>query len=189
MPSKETFKSNSMISVKSMAARMAANSQQNPVKILEDQHREVEHIFAEIEKAGDKAFQVKKQLLEELSGKIMMHTELEEEIFYLASEKVDADLTQEAIEEHANIKGMLAKLEDLDVEDETFDAKLKVLEELVSHHVEGEEKELFPKCEKVLGREKMLALGREMEKKMNREGTQLRKNSKDSDGATRSRAH
>ncbi len=172
-----------------MPMARAVNSQQSAVKILEGQHREVEGLFAEIEKAGDTAFKVKEKWFKKLSEKLLMHTELEEEIFYPASQQADAVLTQEAIEEHANIKGMLAKLADLGAEDETFEAKVRVLEELVSHHVEEEEKDLFPKCEKALGREKMQALGQEIEKKMNQKEPHMPKKLKVSEGETSSRAH
>jgi hemerythrin-like domain-containing protein len=72
----------------------------------------------------------------------------------------------ESLEEHSNVKAMLKKIDKIEGNDETFDAKIKTLKELISHHVQEEENELFPKCFEILGDETLGELGEEMQKKI-----------------------
>jgi len=129
------------------------------IDFLMGQHREVEDLLSEIGNAGDRAKGLKKTLLASITEKLMMHTKIEEAILYPAAKEADSDLVLEAIEEHANVKAMLRKLQRTPTDDETFDAKIIVLQELVSHHVKEEEQDLFPKCRKALGDEAILELG------------------------------
>ena len=131
------------------------------IELLESQHREVESLFSEIEDAGDSA--AKAELFEELADKLAIHAAIEEHHFYPAvkAERTE-DILLEALEEHLGIKRVLADLLKTDADDQTFDAKIKVLEETVSHHVEEEESDLFPKVRKLFDKERREALGQEM---------------------------
>ena len=51
---------------------------------------------------------------------------------------------------------------EVSADDETFDAKIKVLKEQVEHHVEEEEGDLFPKVKRLFDKEQLEALGQEM---------------------------
>jgi hemerythrin superfamily protein len=131
------------------------------IELLESQHREVEALFSEIEDAGDTA--TKAALFEELADKLAIHAAIEEHHFYPAVKaQRTEDILLEALEEHLGIKRVLADLLKTDADDETFDAKIKVLEETVSHHVEEEEDDLFPKVRKLFDKERREALGQEM---------------------------
>ena len=131
------------------------------IELLESQHREVEEIFSQIEDADDPA--TKDDLFEELADKLAIHAAIEEHHFYPAvkAERTE-DILLEALEEHLGIKRVLADLLKIDADDETFDAKIKVLKETVSHHVEEEETDLFPKVRKLFDKERREALGQEM---------------------------
>ena len=131
------------------------------IELLESQHREVEDLFSEIEDAGDTA--AKTALFEELADKLAIHAAIEEHHFYPAvkAERTE-DILLEALEEHLGIKRVLADLLKTDADDQTFDAKIKVLKETVSHHVEEEESDLFPKVRKLFDKERREALGQEM---------------------------
>jgi hemerythrin superfamily protein len=131
------------------------------IELLESQHREVEKLFAKIEKA--KSEDVKAQLFEEIADKLAVHATIEEHHFYPAVKaKRTEDILLESLEEHLGIKRVLADLLETEASDETFDAKITVLKEQVSHHVEEEESELFPKVKKLLGSEQLEAIGQEM---------------------------
>jgi len=90
-----------------------------------------------------------------------VHATLEEEIFYPAAyEALDQDgddLVDEATVEHASAKALIAEIEAMSAGEPLFDAKVKVLGEYIDHHVQEEEKELFPEC-KDAGMD-MVALG------------------------------
>ena len=132
---------------------------------LSGQHREVEALFEEIEKAGDRAAKKKEKIFAMIADKLTAHAKIEELIFYPAAKEADEDLVLEAAEEHANVKAMIRKLQRTEGSDETFDAKVKVLKELVSHHVKEEEQELFPKCRSALGDEALLEIGAKLQTK------------------------
>ncbi|HEX2660836.1 MAG TPA: hemerythrin domain-containing protein [Polyangia bacterium] len=133
----------------------------NAIDLLESQHREVEKLFSKIEKS--KSDDAKGRLFEEIADKLAVHASIEEHHFYPAVKaNRTEDILLESLEEHLGIKRILADLLDLEASDETFDAKIKVLKEQVSHHVEEEESELFPKVRKLFNKEQLEALGQEM---------------------------
>ena len=77
-----------------------------------------------------------------------VHAQIEEEIFYPAAYDAleDDDLLDEAEVEHASAKDLIAQIQASNPAEPLFDAKVKVLGEYVQHHVDEEEKELFPEC-------------------------------------------
>ena len=131
------------------------------IDLLESQHREVEKLFSQIEKAKDS--EKKTQLFQETADKLAIHAAIEEHHFYPAVKaKRTEDILLESLEEHVTIKRTLADLMSIDADDETFDAKVKVLKEEVEHHVGEEEGELFPKVKKILAAAELDALEQEM---------------------------
>ena len=130
------------------------------IDMLEAQHREVEDLFAAFEEASAKK---KRDVFLKIADKLAVHAAIEEKHFYPAAKTEDTeDLLLEAAEEHLSVKRLIADCLALDDEDETLEAKVKVLQEQVEHHVEEEEEELFPKVEKLLSEEQLEALGQEM---------------------------
>lgn len=134
----------------------------NAIELLTEQHGEVDDLFEQIERAKDDG--KKGELFRELADKLAAHAKIEEELFYPAvMSKQTEELLLESVEEHLAIKRVLADLLQLDVDDEHFDAKLSVMKEQIEHHAhEEEEKELFPKVEKLLTADELAALGGEM---------------------------
>src|SRR3712207_1728016 len=112
------------------------------IKLLEQQHREVESLFEKFESATDA--DAKMELFTLIADALTAHVSIEEKIFY-PSVYVGptADKLREAVEEHLSAKRVIADLLDMDAADEQFAAKMKVLQELVEHHVEEEEDDLF----------------------------------------------
>jgi hemerythrin superfamily protein len=133
--------------------------------LLKKQHRSVKALFKKVEKTEDG--RQRRQLMEQIASELMMHTKIEEEIFYPAVREVGTskaeEMVDEAIEEHHVVDLVLAELPKVDPEDERFHAKMTVLSELVEHHVEEEEEEMFPMAEKKLGKERMQALAGQMQ--------------------------
>jgi len=132
----------------------------NAIDLLKSQHREVSKLFSKIEKASAAD---KTELFEEIADKLAVHAAIEEHHFYPAVKaKRTEDILLESLEEHLGIKRVIADLMELDGEDETFDAKVKVLKEQVEHHVEEEETDLFPKVKRLFDSEQLEAIGQEM---------------------------
>jgi hemerythrin superfamily protein len=133
--------------------------------LLKKQHRQVEKLFKQAEKATQS--QRRRQLMDEIAQQLKLHTQIEEEIFYPAVRELGTskaeEMIDEAFEEHHVVDLVLAELPNVDPEDERFEAKMTVFSELVHHHVEEEEGEMFPMAEKKLGAERVKELGQQME--------------------------
>jgi hemerythrin superfamily protein len=117
-----------------------AENQQDAIALLKEDHRKVEDLFAQFEKArGDGR---KEKLAKQICLELTIHAQIEEEIFYPACEgKVDEDLLKESFVEHDGAKVLISEIEAGNGEsDDFFDAKVKVLQEQIEHHVEEEEK-------------------------------------------------
>ncbi|MFM0507406.1 hemerythrin domain-containing protein [Paraburkholderia sp. RL17-373-BIF-A] len=119
---------------------------------LEAEHRAVERLFTAFEKAADDDLEAKSALAQRACEELSIHAMLEEELLYPAaqealpdSDKVDVE---EAYVEHFLVKTLIAKFETMKAGDKGFDATFKVMSEMVGHHVEEEEEELFPELRK-----------------------------------------
>ncbi len=136
----------------------------NAIDLLEQQHREVEELFEEFEEAGDGAVKTKERLCGEISDALAIHAEIEEKLFYPESKQANTEeILRESVEEHLAMKRIVADLIESGPDDEQFEAKMKVLKEQVEHHVDEEEKELFPKVRKDLSKDELEDLGDRME--------------------------
>ena len=86
----------------------------------------------------------------EICTMLTAHATVEEEIFYPATRAEGTDdLLDEAEVEHGSAKDLIAQIEDMEPDDDLYDAKVTVLGEYVDHHVKEEEGELFPKAKKL----------------------------------------
>lgn len=120
---------------------MADNKAQDAVALLKEDHRKVEDLFKQFEKAtGDGS---KQKLATQICTELVIHTQIEEEIFYPACEgKVEEDLLKESYVEHDAAKVLVAEIANGEPNDEFYDSKVKVLQEEIEHHVQEEEKRL-----------------------------------------------
>ena len=133
-----------------------------PNQLLKKQHDEVKALFKKIEKAKPGQ---RRPLLAELADNLQLHMKIEEGIFYpavkeLGSKKAD-EMVAEAYEEHHVVKLVIAEIPKVDPQDERFEAKMTVLKELIEHHVEEEEDEMFDLADK-LDDEVLEDVGRQM---------------------------
>src|SRR3954465_13406355 len=120
---------------------MAESTPKDAIALLKQDHRTVEELFEKFEKAtGDGR---KQSIAEEICLDLSVHAQIEEEIFYPACEgKVDEDLLKESYVEHDGAKVLIAEIINGQPSDEFYDAKVKVLQEEIEHHVEEEEKRM-----------------------------------------------
>jgi hemerythrin-like domain-containing protein len=128
-----------------------STSSQDAITLLTADHREVSEMFQQYEELGERAKASKKKLADKICNALILHATIEEEIFYPAlreASKDAEDMVDEAVVEHASAKDLIAQLQEMDPEDELYDAKVKVLSEQIEHHVGEEEKEMFPKARK-----------------------------------------
>ena len=129
---------------------MPETKPQDAIALLKQDHRDVEDLFSQFEKAkGDGR---KQKLAQQICLELSVHASIEEEIFYPACEgKVEEDLLKEAYVEHDSAKLLVNELEAAQPDEAFYDAKVKVLQELIEHHVKEEEKRvegMFPQARK-----------------------------------------
>jgi len=115
-------------------------------EMLKTDHRHVQDLFTKFEDADKRA---RASIADETLTALEVHAALEEELVYPAIAEVldDEDLVNEAREEHHVAKFLIKELRKMDAEDEGFSTKFKVLGELVGHHIEEEEGEMFPQAQ------------------------------------------
>ena len=151
-----------------------SNEPIDAIALLKQQHREVKEMFDRFENMTDRAKVSKKKLADEICNALIMHTTIEEEIYYPATREASEeteDMVDEAVVEHASAKDLIAQIMEMDPGDDLYDAKVKVLGELVEHHVQEEEEEMFPKTREL--KLDLKALGQEMKaRQMEIEATQ-----------------
>jgi hemerythrin superfamily protein len=169
MPRNASAKTSSRTTPRASQKAAPKSSAQDVLKILIEDHKKVRKMFDQFEKmkedesADDEA---KQMLVESCCAELTVHAQVEEEIFYPAMREAidDMDLLDEAEVEHASAKQLITELASMQPGDELYEAKFTVLGEYVKHHVEEEEKELFPKAKKA--KVDLVALGEEvMERK------------------------
>jgi len=134
--------------------------------LLKKQHKSVKALFKKVDKTEDG--RQRRQLMDQIANELRIHTKIEEEIFYPAVREIGTskaeEMIDESLEEHHVVDLVLAELPTVDPEDERFAAKMTVLSELVEHHAGEEEDDMFPMCEKKLGRERLEELGERMQR-------------------------
>jgi len=118
------------------------------IALLKADHRAVEKLFGQFEKARDT--DRKKALADKICLELRVHMQMEEEIFYPTSREYlkDEDIVDEAVVEHAAAKDLMGEIAGMEPGEELYDAKMTVLREQIEHHVEEEEDEYFPKVKK-----------------------------------------
>ena len=132
------------------------------VDLLLAQHREIFLLFDALQNSGESKRHRERAVLL-LASKIKVHLELEEKIFYPATKRTDLAANLESIEEHANIKAMLRKMLNADTADKTFHAKIVVLKEMMTAHINKEETIVFGKVKEVLSHESLVQMAMKMQ--------------------------
>lgn len=131
---------------------------------LRADHKTVKELLDKLEKTTERGSSTRKKLLARISTELEAHTEAEEATFYqafhdLAKKKDDEEMFYEANEEHHVVDMVLPELRDTDPSTPQFGAKAKVLKELVEHHIEEEEKEMFKRARALFSKDELVEIG------------------------------
>lgn len=140
----------------------------NAIDLLRKDHETVKGLLDRLSSTTERGVKTRVELLHKIEQELMVHTDIEEEIFYPAykeaGKKEQAVMTAEAKEEHRTVDSLvLPDLLNTDPASVEFSGRVKVLKELLEHHIEEEEKELFPEARRLLGAEQLKELGKAME--------------------------
>lgn len=131
--------------------------------LLKADHRLVNDLFTQYESAGDGS--TKQMIAEQVFTALEVHAHLEDHVFYPAYEtmtgKNGTKLVADSRLAHEHVKELLIELQDIDLDEETFEAKFQELIHTVEQHVAQEEDEMFPEAEQILA-DRLVALRDEM---------------------------
>src|SRR5215211_1109409 len=145
-----------------------ADEQRDVIEVPEQDHREVEQMFAELESlrgaSTAEAQSRRKDVTEQVTIELVRHSVAEEVLVYpQVEEKVGAEEAEHAREEHAEAEETLQRLEKLDADDPAFDDELATLMREIRHHIEDEEGEMFAHMRKVIDQDERRKLGARVE--------------------------
>jgi hemerythrin-like domain-containing protein len=141
------------------------------ITLLKADHQTLRALLGKLEKSTPRGVKTRRELLMKIEANLKAHTSIEEEIFYPAFKEAgkkgdDDKMYFEALEEHRAAGDLvLPDLVDTDLESEKFSGRAKVLKELVEHHADEEEKEMFPRAKKLLSKEELNELGDRMQER------------------------
>lgn len=139
----------------------------NAIDLLKEDHDKVKKLLQELTETTTRAAKTRRRLLEKIHKELAAHTRIEEEIFYPAFRKAGNsehdEMFFEAVEEHRAVDSLvLPDLQKTEPTSEKFSGRAKVLKELVEHHADEEEEEMFPAAKKALGKDELQRLGEQM---------------------------
>jgi hypothetical protein len=137
----------------------------NAITMLMKDHKDVKALFKQFEGLTDRSLATKNKIVTQLCNALIVHTHLEEKIFYpvVRNAMKDDDLMDEALVEHTAAKELIVQLLAMDANDDLYDTKVKMLSEQIEHHVREEEEEVFLKILKT--KIDLEAIGAEMQKR------------------------
>ncbi|SEJ11520.1 hemerythrin domain-containing protein [Pseudomonas sp. NFR16] len=140
----------------------------NAIDLLTADHERVKSILSQLSESTERGVKKRTDLLNKLEMEITIHTKLEEELLYPAFKEAGAKeqdiMYYEAKEEHRTVDSLvLPDLKQTDPSTPEFSGRVKVVKELLEHHIEEEESEMFPQAKKLLGKAKLEELGAQME--------------------------
>jgi len=138
------------------------------IALLKQDHTLVKDLLEQLADSTSRAVKKRGELLQQIHINLKAHTTIEEEIFYPAfkeaGKKEEEKMYYEALEEHRAAEDLvLPDLMKTDPATEQFSGRAKVLKELIEHHIEEEEEEMFKDAKKLLSKEELSDLGARME--------------------------
>ena len=136
------------------------------IVMLKDDHTRVKKLFREFEQTSHNAKQARNRIVTRILEELTVHTYLENELMYPEVRRLVPDLEEdvlESYEEHHVADVLCFELSTMDADDERFVPKTMVLIESVSHHMNEEEHDWFPKVREALGRTQLQDMGARME--------------------------
>lgn len=132
------------------------------IVLLKADHKEIRRLFREFQSAGDRAVKTKGRLVSQIISLLTVHTYIENEVMYPKVRELLPDLGDdvlESYEEHHVADVLCMELAGMPADAERFDAKTTVLIENVTHHIEEEEHDWFPKVRAGLSRKQLQEIG------------------------------
>ena len=137
------------------------------LSLLKEDHDKVKKLLEDLDSTTERGVKIREQLFNKIKQELEIHEAIEEEIFYpaLKDHPKTKELTLEAYEEHHVVDLVMAEIEAIPFDQETWGAKFTVMKENVEHHIEEEEREMFKQAKQVFDGDELSQLGESMAKR------------------------
>jgi hemerythrin-like domain-containing protein len=134
------------------------------IALLKEDHDRIKPLLTELKETTDRAEKTRSELYSRIKEELVVHEIIEEEIFYptLKEHPKAKDIVLEGYEEHDAANRLLGELDGMEPTDELFGAKAKVMAEMIEHHIEEEEGDMFKKARQVFDADELEELGERM---------------------------
>ena len=135
------------------------------LSLLKEDHDKVKKLMKELDSTTERGVKTREELFTKIKQELEVHESIEEEIFYpaLKEHPKAKELVLEAYEEHHVVDMVMAEIEGVPYDDETWGAKFTVMMENVEHHIDEEEQEMFKQARQVFERSELDELGERMQ--------------------------
>lgn len=149
-----------------MPAGKAPDTALDAVALLDRDHTELKRLFSEFEKARQPEFKL--ELAQHICKKLAVHAQVEEQTFYPAIQAIPefGDMVLESLQEHRQLKALIAALTGMETANVTFGPRMKVLGEEFGRHVQDEDERMLPRVRKSLSEAVLIELGHRMNRLM-----------------------
>ena len=133
--------------------------------LLKKDHDQVKKMLKDLESTTERAVKTREELFGKLKTALTVHEQMEETVIYPAMKEHPKakEIILEAYEEHDVVDKVLAELDTTPFDDETWHAKLTVMQENLLHHIEEEEKEMFEQARRLFSKDELATLGERMQ--------------------------
>jgi hypothetical protein len=134
------------------------------LSLLKEDHDKVKKMLQELESTTERGVKTRQELFSKVKQELQVHEAIEEEIFYpaLKNHPKTKEIALEAYEEHHVVDMVMAEIEGIAFDDETWGAKFTVMKENLEHHIEEEEGEMFKQASQVFDQDELDQLGETM---------------------------
>ena len=142
-----------------------SDAKYDALEVLKTQHREVEDLFSRFEKSkNDKE---RFSVVQAICQKLEVHSTIEEELLYPIARNAGEDgelkeIVLQSLEEHLSVERIIDDLRETTPGDESLRARVNVLKEQILHHVQEEERELFPRLKRELPGDERRSIGEQL---------------------------
>jgi hypothetical protein len=135
--------------------------------LIRNEHENLKSMFNRYRKPGIRNGSARRELFNEIRREIMVHSQMEVEIFYPALEGTSSttatNLVNNAVAEHRSIDKQLEELSSMNPGDRDFENGMAHMMDEVLRHIDMEEQEIFDEARKNLPEYRLEELGLEME--------------------------
>jgi hemerythrin-like domain-containing protein len=134
------------------------------LSLLKEDHDKVKKMLEELDSTTERGVKTREELFTKVKQELQVHESIEEEILYpaLKDHPKTKELALEAFEEHHVVNMVMAEIEGVPFEEETWGAKFTVMKENLEHHIEEEEGEMFKQAKQVFDQDELTQLGESM---------------------------